>query len=522
MGAHGPGDLLVHIVDPNRVVEPNFLTFSIETKDDLTFDGIVARENRTSLVLRNATGDYDIRQDNIKSRRSTGLSLMPNGFEALGGEGLRDLISFISADEQKYRVLDLSPAFTADSTRGMFNSYESVNEAVQLRRYGLTPVEGIPFDIVSPTRSQSGKNLIVLKGRNGISKDFPQRVEVQVNARANRLNFLGGVGGWAYPCCGDEKNQNLPVAKVTVHFKDGATKELTFLNGHEFADYNGNYDVPGSKVASGVARAGQVRWFSKDLGREADINKLTFESFNTPVAPVFVAITAEIAEAKPVAKKSTPGAIRTLIVGGGSSHDFDRWFHEADSATLEKGGLASVDYTEDLATVPSRLQDADVLYLCTNNPMNDENVRKAIWDFANSGKGLVLVHPGLWYNWRNWPEYNTQLVGGGAHMHDRYQLFDVTAVKPGHPVLKGVSEKFSLKDELYHTEKDPKGASMDVLLEASLPNSDKKFASVWITEHPKARIVCIALGHDGASHNDANYQAILRNAVEWAAGKTGK
>src|SRR5204862_5901066 len=91
MGAHGPDDLLVHIVDPNRVVEPNFITFSIETKDDLSFDGIVARENQKTVVLRNATGDYEIQQDNIKTRRATGMSLMPNGFESLGKEGLRDL-----------------------------------------------------------------------------------------------------------------------------------------------------------------------------------------------------------------------------------------------------------------------------------------------------------------------------------------------------------------------------------------------------------------------------------------------
>ena len=34
----------------------------------------------------NATTDNEIRQDNIKSRRSTGMSLMPNGFESLGKE----------------------------------------------------------------------------------------------------------------------------------------------------------------------------------------------------------------------------------------------------------------------------------------------------------------------------------------------------------------------------------------------------------------------------------------------------
>ncbi|HVY69632.1 MAG TPA: PVC-type heme-binding CxxCH protein, partial [Verrucomicrobiae bacterium] len=47
MGAHGPGELLVHIVDPNRLVEPNFVAVSIETKDDQSIDGIVLRENQT-------------------------------------------------------------------------------------------------------------------------------------------------------------------------------------------------------------------------------------------------------------------------------------------------------------------------------------------------------------------------------------------------------------------------------------------------------------------------------------------
>src|SRR5207248_3084759 len=39
MGAHGIADLLVHILDPNRLVEPNFFSTSIETKNDLSYDG---------------------------------------------------------------------------------------------------------------------------------------------------------------------------------------------------------------------------------------------------------------------------------------------------------------------------------------------------------------------------------------------------------------------------------------------------------------------------------------------------
>jgi type 1 glutamine amidotransferase len=151
--------------------------------------------------------------------------------------------------------------------------------------------------------------------------------------------------------------------------------------------------------------------------------------------------------------------------------------------------------------------------------MENSAVRKAIFDFVNAGKGLVLVHPGLWYNWKNWPEYNRQLVGGGTHSHDRYQEFEVELVQKSHPILKGVAEKFSVRDELYHFEPDSSGTPRQVLARAHLPGSEKAFDSVWVTEYPKGRIVCIALGHDAAAHNDPNYQALLRNAVQWAAGK---
>ena len=55
----------------------------------------------------------DIATADIKSRVNTGRSLMPEGFEGLGGEVLRDILTFMcGADAQKFRVLDLSKAFT--------------------------------------------------------------------------------------------------------------------------------------------------------------------------------------------------------------------------------------------------------------------------------------------------------------------------------------------------------------------------------------------------------------------------
>jgi len=74
MGAHGPADFLVHIVDPNRLVEPNFVSTVIETRDDQSYDGVIERENASEVVLRNAAGTHH-RVSNIKTRSSSGRSL---------------------------------------------------------------------------------------------------------------------------------------------------------------------------------------------------------------------------------------------------------------------------------------------------------------------------------------------------------------------------------------------------------------------------------------------------------------
>lgn len=526
MGAHGPEDLLVHILDPNRVVEPNFITTSIETKDDLSIDGVIARENNTSLVLRNATGDNEIRQDNVKSRRSTGMSLMPNGFESLGKEGLRDLIGYLCVDEKRFRILDLRPAFTADSTRGIFNSVDSVNETLRFRNFGTIKVGEIPFDIINPVVSQNGNNLVVLKGGSGYSKTKPQKVEIKANAKANVLHFLGGVAGWGYPCCGENKNEGTPVAKVTVSYADGVSEELILKNGVEFADYIGKYDVPGSKEVPDVLRSGQLRWFSKVLTKNGAIQKVTLESFDNQVAPVFVGITAEQSSnpqafaAPAAAAKLEPLNIKakTLIVGGGSSHNFDRWFNKEDRATLAKA-FVDVAYTDQPNLIaPETIEKLEVLYLSNNQPIKEAAVRDAIMKRAESGKGLLLVHPALWYNWADWPDYNRKLVAGGARSHDKFQEFEVQVVKPDHPIMKGVTPKFKITDELYHFQKDTAGPAIEVLALGRNIETGKTFPVVYITKAPNTRIVCITLGHDEKAHQLPEFQTILVNAHEWARG----
>ena len=370
-----------------------------------------------------------MRKDAIKSRRSTGLSLMPEGFEALGGEGLRDLLAYLCADEQRFRILDLGSAFTVNTSKGVYLTLDNTNDAPAFNRYGLVKIGDVPFDVVSPQRAVA--NAMVLKGGEGFAKTLPQRVELKAGIAAERLHFLGGIGGWAWPF-GDQ-DKDVPVLKAVLHFANGGNEEMVFRNGVEFADWIGPHDVPGSKSVPDLAKRGQLRVFSKEVNGRAVIESITLESFDNRIAPTLIGITAELRGAPKPAAALAPagnGTIRTLIVGAGSAHDFKRWFLNEDAKTLSAAGRITVKTSETPDDVEQFLDDLDVLYLCNNAPFTSSASRQHILDFANAGKGLLLVHPALWHNWADWPEFNRELCGGGSRGHDRYGEFEVTVTEP--------------------------------------------------------------------------------------------
>ncbi|MHC4995406.1 MAG: ThuA domain-containing protein [Planctomycetota bacterium] len=209
---------------------------------------------------------------------------------------------------------------------------------------------------------------------------------------------------------------------------------------------------------------------------------------------------------------------RVLIVGGNKAHDFDRWFNTEDVSILSRGGKNSVFYTDHVVDILPALDKIDVLYLSNNQPIPDSATRRAILGFADRGKGLVLAHAALWYNWKDWPEYNRDLVGGGTRKHDKLGRFAVDVHRPDHPVMKGVPRSFELKDELYQYNVDPEGAPIEVLSSATSPVSGVTYPSTFIVQHPRARIVAITLGHDGDCHELPAFRKMLQNAVDWAAG----
>ncbi len=579
IGSHPVAELLMHIVDPNRMVDDEHRTWNITLKDGTQHSALVASENAALVKIKMAAGVVlDLKTADIAKREKVANSLMPEGLEALGEEALRDLITYIqgtvpraggraavnanapagsggyvvpvAALKGEFRMLNLGNAFTADTRKGLYASQEAARDTLPFVKFGRVVANGVPYDIVNPAGTRNGNNVIVLKGgpEGTFADSLRQRVEIPVGLAASRLHFLGGVAGW-----GGGRGGNTPAMTATLHFVGGATQVADLRAGREFMDYIARGEIPASQFAEGIVSEHQVRTFAIPVRNGAVIEKMVLESAGNLIAPTVVAITAELGspstdvipaaaiETRPVPARAAAGrrnvppataptgqkfaepkradTLRVLLVGAGSSHDFPRFFLGADAEMLRAAGGIDTAGTPNVDEAIALLAQADVLVLSANHgSFGGAAFQEALNRFADAGKGVILLHPGVWYNWPATTGFNKRFVGGGAKSHGagEFTVFNRVAA---HPVMRGVPAEFKIQDEHYRVVLDA-GTPVEVLAETE-PEKDtqKPYPAVWAVKDAKARIMGISLGHAAEAHGNPAYQALLKNAVKWAGGK---
>jgi uncharacterized protein len=565
IGSHPPAEMLVHIVDPNRMVDDEHRTWNFKMKDGTQYSALIGSENPTFVKLKLPAGQSaELKVAEIVSRERSPNSLMPEGFESLGAEGLRNVIAYlrsvaISSEGEtvgRFRLLDLRAAFTASTNTGLYASKEAKRDTLPFAQFGQVQSNGVPYKVVDPKTAKDGLNVIVLKGGNGkgaYSKSFPSKVEIPVGSVANRIHFLGAVGGWG---------AHDGVAMIAeVRFLSGKVQKKVFYGARDFADYNGVGDVPGSKSArqllSGDGR--QVRTLWIPVESDEIIEKLVLSSEDTAIAPTTVAVTIEIGgppnpprgkdDGAPKAgkKKATEGPsdllpkdnpkttqafgqsfgprkdgqLRVLVAGAGSSHNFPAFFLGTDALTAKAAGY-DVASTPNLKETLALLPQADLFVFSGNHAQfGTPEFQKSIRDFAAAGKGIVLLHAATWYNWPLTTKYNDEFVCGGARGHG-HSDFTFTVTKPEHPIMKGVPATFVINDESYNVELTrPEGAEILGTIPRQTPKEGLSniLPSVWTVKYPGARVVCIALGHDAKSHDHPAYKQLLLNSITWVSSK---
>ncbi|HEY2148161.1 MAG TPA: c-type cytochrome, partial [Pirellulales bacterium] len=183
-------EILIDVLDPNRSVEGNYQQYNLTTEDGRTFAGLLVADNRTSVELVDAEAkSHVVLREDIESLINTKRSLMPEGFEKIGADGLTDLLEFLTT-RGKYLPLSIEKVATAVSTRGMFYDPASESERLAFADWEPKTFAGVPFHLVDP-RGDKVKNVILLNGPTGyLPPQMPKSVSVPVGAPAKAIHLL--------------------------------------------------------------------------------------------------------------------------------------------------------------------------------------------------------------------------------------------------------------------------------------------------------------------------------------------
>lgn len=186
----------------------------------------------------------------------------------------------------------------------------------------------------------------------------------------------------------------------------------------------------------------------------------------------------------------------------------------------------------------------------------DEVLKRGFLDLLNSGIGVVALHHAI-AGWPAWEEY-AEILGGrflykpgslrgvkrpdSGYRHD--VTHEITCAAPGHPVLDGVPERFTLTDELYLYEvfedrvtpllRSGHSFTRDNFYSASLAVSGQMFSNQgwshedgsnlvgWVKRARNAPLVYLQPGDGPPTYEDANYRRLIANAIQWVASPEAK
>jgi putative membrane-bound dehydrogenase-like protein len=103
IGSRPKETLLVDLLDPGRQMTPEYVAYTLLTNEGQVMTGVLVSETAESVTLRRAEGMQDfVMRSQIAELRSTGKSLMPDGFEQnLSEADVADLLAFLAQPDAR-------------------------------------------------------------------------------------------------------------------------------------------------------------------------------------------------------------------------------------------------------------------------------------------------------------------------------------------------------------------------------------------------------------------------------------
>ena len=238
-----------------------------------------------------------------------------------------------------------------------------------------------------------------------------------------------------------------------------------------------------------------------------------------------------LASCSSVPFKAEQKPLHALLITGGCCHNYAL---QAQQLTNAVAKLATVEWTVvkeggngtraeiSLYDNPDWAKGFDVVVHneCFADTTNQVYIRK-ITSAHKAGVPAVVIHCAM-HTYRavdidGWREF----LGVTSRRHDHQSKYPVKLVEPGHPILKGVSDKWvTPMDELYVIEKLWPNAKA---LATSVSEQDgKTYPAVWINQYGKARVFGTTYGHSDDTWRDENYLTLVSRGTLWAAGRLGE
>jgi putative membrane-bound dehydrogenase-like protein len=92
-----PQEILIHVLDPNREVSPNFLEYTVRLTDGRVLGGLIASETDAGITLRRAENrEESLLRSEIEEVAVSGKSLMPEGLEQkINEQEMADLLALL-------------------------------------------------------------------------------------------------------------------------------------------------------------------------------------------------------------------------------------------------------------------------------------------------------------------------------------------------------------------------------------------------------------------------------------------
>jgi uncharacterized protein len=204
------------------------------------------------------------------------------------------------------------------------------------------------------------------------------------------------------------------------------------------------------------------------------------------------------------------GKIKTLVFGGGQIHDWAGIQPKLVQA-LEEADAFAIDTAQEDLSVLENLDPYDALvFYYTVGEISDAQ-RDGLSNWLKSGKGYVGIHSAA-DSFRDDPDYRN-LVGGHFITHPRHREYQVCLKDTEHPITAGVEEEFTVVDEQYILDYDPR-----VHVLASALWKGEALPVAWTKNHGQGRIFYQALGHDPKACEHPVFKRMLVQGTKWAAG----